>query len=232
MKHTAVLAMATLILACNAASETQINKDIYISKGEHQKGSLRSVNGSITIDHEAIVEGNCSTVNGTINVGENCDVGEISCVNGTITVDRNSKIEEVSTVNGSIELGSEVDVNGDASTVNGQITSKMGVKIAGGMNTVNGDMTTIETRIVGDMSTVNGDISLQEKSVVEGNIIIKRDNLNNKRKKHKPLVVTIDSKSKVKGDIEVRGDDPKVTVILTGGGEVLGKITNAEVVRK
>lgn len=232
MKHTAIVAITTLMLACNASSDTQINKSIHIAEGDHKKGSLRSVNGSINIAHEAIVEGSCTTVNGEIIVGENCDVGELSCVNGDITVDRNTNTGEVSTVNGSIELGSEVRTEGDVSTVNGQITTKMGVHLAGDMGTVNGDMKTTETLVTGDISTVNGHISLYEKSIVEGNIIIDRDNLKKKHKKYKPLVVTIDGKSKVKGDIEVRGDKPNVTVVLTGGGEVLGRVINAEVVRK
>jgi len=232
MKHTAIVAVATLMLACNASSDTQINKSINISEGEHKKGSLRSVNGSINVAHEASVDGSCTTVNGQIIIGENCDVGELSCVNGDITVDRNSSTGEVSTVNGSIELGSEVRTEGNVGTVNGEITCKMGVQLAGDMGTVNGDMKTTETLITGDISTVNGSISLSEKSIVEGSIIIDRDNFKKKHKKHKPLVVTIDGKSKVKGDIEVKGDEPNVTVILTGGGEVLGKVINAELVRK
>jgi DUF4097 and DUF4098 domain-containing protein YvlB len=232
MKHTALVALATVMLACGASSDTHINKSIKVGDGEHRKGSLRSVNGTINVGNEAVVDGNCTTVNGEIHVGENSEVGEVSCVNGSISLDRNSKAREVSCVNGSIRLGGEVRVDGDVSTVNGEIRCKSEVQIAGNLETVNGDMKVTRTIITGDLSTVNGDVSLLEKSTVRGNIIIDRDNRKPRYKEHKELVITIDGKSKVKGNIEVRGDEPNVTVILAGGGEVLGEIINAEVVRK
>jgi len=230
MKHTTLIALSVILLACNAPSDTHVNKDIIIDRGETVSGSLRSVNGTIRVEHEAVVEGNCSTVNGAINIGENCEVGELSCVNGAISVDRNSHVEAISCVNGDISLGSEVSVKGDVSTVNGEITLKLGSSVEGDLSTVNGAMRMTETLIAGKITTVNGHIDLLEKSLVEGDIIIKRDG--NKHKTYKNLVITIDGKSKVKGNIEVRGDEPNVTVVLAGGGEVLGEIINAELVRK
>ncbi len=232
MRHTSLIALATLMLACGASSETNVNKNIRIADGEHKKGSLRSVNGTIQVGNNAFVDGNCTTVNGEISIGENSQVGELSCVNGSISVDRNSKAREISCVNGSISLDGEVEINGDVSTVNGQIRCKSEVRIAGDMETVNGDMKVTRTRIDGDLNTVNGDVTLLEKSSVGGNIIIDRKNNRSSFREHKELVITIDGKSTVKGNIEVRGDEPNVTVILAGGGEVQGKIINAEVVRK
>jgi len=232
MKHTALVALATVMLACGASSDTHINKSIKVGDGEHRKGSLRSVNGTINVGNEAVVDGNCTTVNGEINIGENSEVGEVSCVNGSISLDRNSKASEVSCVNGSILLGGEVKIDGDVSTVNGEIRCKSEVHIVGDLETVNGDMKVTQTIIAGNLSTVNGDVSLYEKSTVRGDIIIDRDNKKPSYKEHKELVITIDGKSKVKGNIEVRGDEPNVKVILAGGGEVLGEIINAEVVRK
>ncbi len=232
MKQTAIIAIATVMLACGASSDTHVNKSIKVADGEHKKGSLRSVNGTINVGNEALVEGNCTTVNGRISIGENSEVGEISCVNGSISLDRNSQASAVSCVNGSISLGGEVKIDGDVSTVNGEIRCKREAQIAGDLETVNGSMKVTETRISGDMSTVNGDIDLLEKSIVHGNIIIDRDHKKPRSKEYKELVITIDGKSKVKGNIEVRGDEPNVKVILAGGGEVLGEIINAEVVRK
>ena len=232
MKHTALVAIATVMLACGASSDTHINKSINVADGEVRKGSLRSVNGTINVGHEAKVDGSCTTVNGEINVGENSEVGEVSCVNGSINIDRNSKVKEISCVNGSIVLGGEVEIAGDVSTVNGEIRAKSEVQIAGDLETVNGDMKVTQTMIRGDVNTVNGDVALLEKSTVHGNIIIDRDNKKPRSKDYKKLVITIDGNSKVKGNIEVRGDEPNVTVILAGGGEVLGEIINAEVVRK
>ncbi|MCF7826107.1 MAG: hypothetical protein K9M55_03945 [Candidatus Marinimicrobia bacterium] len=232
MKHTALVALATLIMACGGMSDTHINKDINVPDGAHAKGSFRSVNGSVTVGNEAIVEGSCTTVNGAIAIGENSEVGELSCVNGSISVDRNSTAREIACVNGSISLGAEAKIDGDVSTVNGEIRCKSFVNIAGDLETVNGDIKVTETRIVGNVGTVNGDVTLLEKSIVDGDIIIDRDHKKPNNKEYKKLVITIDGKSKVKGNIEVRGDEPNVMVILAGGGEVLGEIINAEVVRK
>jgi len=79
---------------------------------------------------------------------------------------------------------------------------------------------------------VNGDISLLEKSIVHGSVIVDRDRKKPLSKEHKELVITVDGKSKVKGNIEVKGDEPNVTVVISGDGEVLGEIINARVVRK
>ena len=232
MKHTTLAALSIVLMACGASSDTHVNKSIYVGDGEHKNGSLRSVNGSIKVGNDATVDGNCTTVNGEISIGENSEVGEVSCVNGSISLDRNAKAGEVATVNGPITLGGEVRVDGDVSTVNGSIQCNNGTSIAGNMQTVNGRLKLDETQIVGDIETVNGNIYLMESSLVNGNIIVDRDNKRSNGKAHKEMTITIDEASKVKGNIEVKGDDPNVTVILAGGGEVLGEIINAKVVRK
>jgi len=232
MRQTALVAVTTLLLACGASSDTHVNKSIFVDDGEHKSGSLRSVNGSISVGNDAVVEGNCTTVNGRISIGENSEVKEISCVNGSISLDRNAEAREISCVNGSITLGSEVKVDGGVSTVNGSISCKSEVQIAGDLETVNGTITIQETRVTGDIATVNGDISLLEKSIVHGSVIVDRDRKKPLSKEHKELVITVDGKSKVKGNIEVKGDEPNVTVVISGDGEVLGEIINARVVRK
>jgi DUF4097 and DUF4098 domain-containing protein YvlB len=232
MKHSILAFTTLLILACGASSDTGINKSLFVADGEHKSNGLRSVNGSISVGNEATVDGNCSTVNGEITIGENAEVGELSCVNGAIKVDRNTRTQEISCVNGSIDLNSEVKADGDVSTVNGAIRSRRETMIAGDMSTVNGDMSTLQSLIVGDISTVNGDISLYDKTTVKGNIVIDRDGKRPKDKTFKLLTVRIDGASKVNGDINVKGDDANVTVILAGGGEVLGEIINAKVIRE
>ncbi len=232
MKHSIIAVMTLVILACGVSSDTGINKSIFVADGEHRSNGLRSVNGTISVGNEVIVEGSCTTVNGKISIGENSEVGEVSCVNGSISLDRNSKADEISCVNGSITLGGEVKVDGDVSTVNGSIKCKREVEIAGDLETVNGDMQIQRTFINGDISTVNGDIDLLDESLVRGNVIIERDRKKPRYKKFKELIITVDSGSKIKGNIEVKGDNPNVTVVLAGGGEVLGEIINAKVVRK
>lgn len=232
MKHSMIAVVAMVVMACGVSSDTGINKSIYVGDGEHKANGLRSVNGTITVGNDAVVEGSCTTVNGKINIGENAEVGEVSCVNGGISLDRNATAEQISCVNGSIYLGGEVKVEGDVSTVNGSIKCKSEAQIAGNLETVNGDMETVTTLISGDITTVNGDVTLQESSLVKGDIIIRRNRKKPTRKEFRELIITIDSDSKVTGKIEVKGDEPNVTVVLSDGGEVLGDIINARVVRK
>ena len=231
MKQTILALSAILILTCGVSSDTGINKNLSVGDGEHRSSGLRSVNGSISVGNDATVDGSCTTVNGQISIGENAKVDAISCVNGQITLDRNAQTGEVSCVNGSIQIGNEVKVDGDVSTVNGGIHCRSESMIAGDLSTVNGDMKTQMTMITGDISTVNGDIDLLEKSIVKGNIIVDRDHKKPSSQDYKKLTITVDSGSKVKGNIEVKGEEPNVTVVIAGGGEVLGKIINAEVIR-
>ena len=232
MKNSLVTAMAIVIFACGAPSQTHINKGHHIGDEVTHQGSLRSVNGSITVGNSSTIQGNCSTVNGEINIGESSSVEEVSCVNGSIYIDRNSQAQDVSCVNGSIKLGSGVTIAEDVSTVNGSIRCGIDTRVSGDLETVNGDMVTEGSSITGNISTVNGDIDLIEGSVVSGNIVIDRDRRKPAKKPFKELTITINSNSIVEGDIEVKGDEPNVTVVLAGGGEVRGEIINARIVRK
>jgi len=217
---------------CNASSDSGINKSIRVGDGEHRPHGLRSVNGSITVGNSAVIEGNCSTVNGGISIGEAARVGEVTCVNGGIHLERNSEAVSVSCVNGAINLDSDVNVKGDVVTVNGTVTCQAGTQITGNLENVNGAIHTEQTFIKGDISTRNGKIVLAESSRVRGSILIDRTQKISRIKPHKPLIITVKSNSKVMGDIIVKGKNPQVTVILSDGGEVLGEISNAEIIRK
>jgi DUF4097 and DUF4098 domain-containing protein YvlB len=232
MKHSVLAMLAFILMTCGVSSDTGINKNLFVADGEHKSSGLRSVNGSITVGNEARVDGDCTTVNGEIIIGENSVVGELSCVNGSISLDRSAKAKEVSCINGSIHLNGEVVIQGDISTVNGSITGKRDVEVLGDMATVNGDMSILQTLVAGNISTVNGDIELLESSLVKGDIIVNRDRKSNKKRPFKELIITVEAGSKVKGNIEVKGENPNVTVVLADGGEVLGNIINAEVIRK
>lgn len=232
MRNSIITAVAILVIACGASSDTGVNKSIFVADGETRNSSLRTVNGSINVGNEATVTGDMSTVNGEISVGENSQVAELSCVNGRVSIDRNSRVEEVSCVNGPIYIGSEVEVEKELSTVNGSIKCKRGTQVGGNLETVNGEIEILETLVAGNLETVNGDILLEESSLVKGDIVIDRQKMHKSSSKRHELTITIASHSKVEGNIDVKGDDPNVTVILAGGGEVLGEIVNAKVVRK
>ena len=225
------ISLGMLILFACGLSDTGINKSLNVADGETRSGGLRTVNGSIHVGNEAKVLGDCSTVNGRVSVGQHAEVGEISCVNGSVSVDRESQVEEISCVNGSIDLDGDVVVKGDVGTVNGSIQVKHRVHIHGDMSTVNGGMEAVESLIGGDVTTVNGNIDLLDASKVKGNVIVDRH-----QKKpmggFKELTILVQGGSQVRGNIEVKGDDPNVKVVLADGGEVLGEIINAKIVRK
>jgi cytoskeletal protein CcmA (bactofilin family) len=84
--------------------------------------------------------------------------------------------------------------------------------------------------VKGDITTHTGDIILQDKSIVGGDITIKRSH--NRKRRHRTLDIKISDGSVVKGDIIVKDDDLKVKVFLSGGGKVEGTIANAEVVNQ
>ncbi len=219
--------MGLVFAGCNVG----VNKSIHIRDGETVNHGPKTVNGSIIIGNNCTIRGNCDTVNGRIKVGDNCEVRSLHTVNLGVSVGNHTVVEgSIAAVNGSITCGEEVKVDDDVTTVNGSIHCGKGVSIQGSVSNVNGDHTLIDTVVKGDLKTNTGDITLQENSIVEGDIIIRRSRSFFKRHRH--LDIRISGNSEVKGDIIVEDDDLKVKVFLSGGGKVLGKINDAEVVNE
>ncbi len=219
--------MGLVFAGCNVG----VNKSIHIRDGETVNHGPKTVNGSIIIGNNCTIRGNCDTVNGRIKVGDNCEVRSLHTVNLGVSVGNHTVVEgSIAAVNGSITCGEEVKVDDDVTTVNGSIHCGKGVSIQGSVSNVNGDHTLIDTVVKGDLKTNTGDITLQENSIVEGDIIIRRSRSFFNRQRH--LDIRISGNSEVKGDIIVEDNDLKVKVFLSGGGKVLGKIHDAEVVNE
>lgn len=211
MKIISVFIMVFVFITTTFALDMTVNKSITIRSGEHTSGGCSSVNGRILIEEGAHIRGTCKTVNGSIKIEQDCQVNAIKTVNGSIRVDENTKVKtEVESVNGSIELQDGVYVGGNLQTVNGSI------KITG-------------TEVNRDITTYNGSVSLYRKSVVHDDIIIKDNKGNNHRRR--PLEIIIDN-STVEGDIINKEEDIEVIVYLRDGGEVNGRIINAEIVEQ
>ncbi|HSM29334.1 MAG TPA: polymer-forming cytoskeletal protein [Woeseiaceae bacterium] len=107
-------------------------------------GSIRIEEGATVVDAETVNGGlrvadrvrsrSLNTVNGSIEVAQDVVVdGEVSAVNGRITIGGGSKVaNNLGNVNGEIELdGSEV--GGDVSTVNGDIELAGGAVVMGNL---------------------------------------------------------------------------------------------------
>jgi len=73
-------------------------------------------------------------------------------------------------------------------------------------------------------------VTLANNSRVAGDIVIKGKSTRFAKKK--ALEITVSEGSVVEGAIIVRDEKRKVTVILSGGGKVMGEITNAEVIER
>lgn len=185
--------------------------------------------GYVVGDGEMIDEG-ANTINGTIKVGENAAMnGDCMSVNGTIDVGANSSVKELSTVNGNINVGKGSTVRGDVHLINGNIICEPGVKVKGSVETINGRMKFEQTLVQNDLSTYNGNIEIYDKSIIDGDIIIKeRHGINTD---HHKLAIEIDN-SKVKGEIINEDPDTDVTVYLYNGGKVSGKVIAARVIDK
>jgi predicted acyltransferase (DUF342 family) len=102
--------------------------------------------------------------------------------------------------------------------------------VGGGLSTVNGGINLTGTAIKKNVSTNNGDITLKNKSIVEGDIIIKESHSFTDRLR--TLDIRISDGSSVKGDIIVKEEDMKVKVYLSQGGNVEGQVKGAEVTRE
>ncbi len=213
MKKNAWLSVLIISFLSFCACDASVNSSRRLGDGERSTG-LTSVNGSITVGANCIVDGNCHTVNGRIEVGDG------------------SQVEALETVNGRIRIGAKVDVGGNAGTVNGSIESGPGSKVHGEVSTVNGSVELRGTVVDDEVSTVNGDVRLQEKSVVRGGIAIKGRSGHFFGGHGNVLEIRVEGGSTVEGGIDVRDPERKVMVYVDKDSKVNGEIRNAEVVRE
>jgi len=208
-KHLLYVLLCVVLSA--AGCNFSINKSIYVDDGDTRRGSLNTVNGSIMVGRDCVIRGECRSVNGRVEIG------------------RDSKVEDVQAVNGELRIRNNVEVRGDAESVNGNITCYNGVEIKGSINTVNGDVDCEGTNVRRNITTYNGDITLLDKSIIRGDIIVKRTRERSDHRRR--LDIEIAEESEVYGDIIVKDDDIEVRVYLSGDGRVHGRIEGAEVIK-
>ena len=159
-----------------------------------------TVNGSIKVGHQANV-GDLSTVNGSVKVASSSKVGSAETVNGSVVFEESVSAKSAETVNGSIKLGANCLIEENVETVNGSITANENCEIGGNFESVNGKLKAIGTKIMGNVEIVNGSVLLLDGTVVHDDIIIKKNKGFFNKNKKKPVVV-LGKNVEVKGDLE------------------------------
>jgi len=154
----------------------------------------------IALPAVAGASGSYSTVNKSIQLGDNVTTGDVDSVNGSIRIGHNSFVESVESVNGSIKLANDVTVERSVGAVNGAITLQPGCEVGGRIKTVNGGIKMENTRVAGDVETVNGQLRILNGSEVSGNVVV-RESKGWSLNKRKPVQVEIGQDVVVHGDL-------------------------------
>jgi len=167
-----------MLLGCSSSLST-VNRDILIAPSSRTASACRSVNGEIQIgDHSETRS--VSTVNGSIRIGMDCLVdGNLKSVNGNVICAKRTQVRcSVETVNGRIELEG-TEVGHDVSTINGEILLT-DVKVVGniviGKSNSSGDSSTRKPLVITLMNgtVVQGEIKIED----EGQPVEVRKNSN------------------------------------------------------
>jgi len=207
-----------------------LNKSIKVDAGS-QAGGQSSVNGSISVGADAVIDGSLETVNGSIRVDENVTLKDAETVNGTIRIASGASADDVSSVNGSIRLGENVTVDGAVEVVNGRISLDTGTKVGAGVSNVNGEISVTGAEIGGDLSTVNGDVSLNDGSILRGDLVVEKPGSwgwGNKGRKPK---IIIGSDSQVLGSIILEREVELFISETANVGGVSGEMSMDDAIR-
>jgi len=136
--------------------------------------TIAALTALIALPATAIASGKYSTVNSSINLGDNTNTGDVSSVNGSIRIGDNSLVKSVDSVNGSIKLGNDVTVDEGVEAVNGTIDFEAGCEVGDDVTTVNGRVSMENTRVAGNVETVNGKLEILDRSEVSGNVVVRK----------------------------------------------------------
>lgn len=185
-----VVAMALALVAFTPACGFNLNESVTVDAGQ-TSGGESTVNGSIDIGRDAVVNGGLKTVNGSIRVDDNARIERAETVNGAVRFGDGVSAGDVSGVNGTIALGREVTVDGKIDVVNGRIELGTGTRVSSSVSNVNGEMEIEGSEIGGDLSTVNGDVTLSGSTVLRGDLVVEEpdDGFWNREERRKPRIV-------------------------------------------
>ena len=158
------------LMLFSEAPAFDFNENVDIEAGS-ESGGESTVNGSIDVGSEAVVNGALETVNGSIRIERSAQVGDVETVNGRIRLAAGVTAEEVESVNGSISLDEQASAD-SVSVVNGKIRLEPGARVASDVGNVNGEVVITGAEIGGDLSTVNGDVTLADNARLRGNLVV------------------------------------------------------------
>jgi hypothetical protein len=162
-------------------SKATVNGGVFVGEDCTIKGNLRTVNGRVSVGANSQVR-SLKSVNGSINLDDNIVVdGDLETVNGSIRVGHEVSVEgNLETVNGSVSVASGGSIQGTLRAVNGDIDLDS-TEVTGNLITNNGDITLVNgSRVVGNL-IIRGSkgkgfklqtITVSGGSVVQGDIVI------------------------------------------------------------
>jgi hypothetical protein len=168
-----ILTAVFMLAVGTSAKGFGLNKSIDVEAGSQSNGHS-TVNGSIAVGHDAVVNGGLETVNGNIRIDDNARIEDAQTVNGSVRVASGVNTKGISSVNGSVSVGDNSTVDGDISVVNGRISLGSGSSVSANVSNVNGAIDVSGTGIGGDLTTVNGDVTLSENAILRGDLVVER----------------------------------------------------------
>jgi hypothetical protein len=196
-RNIAGLAAGLLLFA--SAHAGSVNKSINLGDNS-ENGGQSTVNGSISVGDNAIVNGSLTTVNGTIRVGRNTRLKDAETVNGSVRIDSGSTVEDIKSVNGSIRVAETVTVGGEIEVVNGKISLGPGTTVTDGVSNVNGEIEITGADVGGNVSTTSGDVTLADSAIIQGDLRVEKPGGWFNKPKRKPKVI-IGPGTKVLGQV-------------------------------
>ena len=170
------LALSAVIGAAQAGDGapdlSKVNGSLVAEAGRTY-GDIDTVNGSITVQAKAVAR-NVETVNGSIVIDSFASVQDVGTVNGKIVLRNGASARGVGTVNGAIVGVSNLRVAKSVEAVNGSIELGAHSSIGRDVETVNGSIKLLSLNVGGGVETVNGNITVDDGSVVDGNVTVKK----------------------------------------------------------
>jgi hypothetical protein len=166
----AVLALAALVSACDAAS---VNEDLRVSSASDGARGAMSLNGDVFVEADTVAESSdFSTVNGDIEIADGARVQSVRAVNGNITLGKGAQARSVESVNGRVEIGPDAQLGRGVKLVNGAVTLATGVLVRGSVATVNGEIVARGATIDGDVENYQGGMQILDGSIVKGSLTV------------------------------------------------------------
>jgi hypothetical protein len=226
---TATACLLALSLAATALAKG-VNSSIRFDSGSQIDGES-TVNGSITVGSNSVVNGSLQTVNGAIRIDDAVQLGDAGTVNGSITIGSAVIIEDIESVNGTIRIGQNASISGSVSAVNGKIELGSGSTVARDVSNVNGEFLITRSDIGGDLSTVSGDVWLLDGSVLQGDLLVEKPGGWGWGRSRRVPRIVIGPGSRVLGKIEAKREIELYLSDTAEVAEVTGEISLDQAIR-